>query len=52
MFWAFGSPVLVLSSMDTANDLLTKRGQLYSDRPRLVMADEARRARLARPLTR
>ncbi|KAM0751170.1 cytochrome P450 [Meredithblackwellia eburnea MCA 4105] len=40
LFWTFGTPVIVIADLDIAKDLLEKRGAIYSDRPRLVMADE------------
>ena len=35
-----GQPIVVLSSAKHAIDLLDKRGNIYSDRPRLVMGGE------------
>ena len=35
-----GQPVLVLNSYDAAVELLEKRSQIYSDRPKLCMAGE------------
>ncbi|KAI0365451.1 cytochrome P450 [Pilatotrama ljubarskyi] len=42
-FTAFGTPLLVLNSFETAHELLDKRGALYSDRPRFVMVKELMR---------
>ncbi|PPQ68675.1 hypothetical protein CVT26_002956 [Gymnopilus dilepis] len=39
-FHGLGNNILVLNSLDTMNDLLDKRGQLYSDRPFFTMASE------------
>ena len=36
----FGSPVLVLNSIEAARDLLDKRGSNYSDRARAVVHNE------------
>ena len=36
----FGQPVIILGSIQHAVALLDKRGALYSDRPRLVMAGD------------
>ena len=36
----FGRPVLVLSSLAAAQDLLEKRSANYSDRPRLILLAE------------
>jgi hypothetical protein len=35
-----GQPIVVLHSARTAQDLLARRGAIYSDRPRLVLAGE------------
>lgn len=35
-----GNTFILLANEETAHDLLNKRGALYSDRPRLVMANE------------
>ncbi|KAL4262795.1 cytochrome P450 family protein [Pleurotus pulmonarius] len=35
-----GTPTLILGSLQAANDLLEIRGNIYSDRPRAVMAGE------------
>ncbi|KAG8989218.1 hypothetical protein FRB90_002349, partial [Tulasnella sp. 427] len=35
-----GKPYLIINSYEIARDLLEKRGQKYSDRPRFVMAGE------------
>jgi len=37
---ALGQPVLVLNSLKSASDLLDRRANIYSDRPRLIMANE------------
>lgn len=37
---AFGHAVVVLNDIQALSDLLDKRGQVYSDRPKLVMAGE------------
>jgi len=37
---AAGQPTIVLNSLKTAFDLLDHRANNYSDRPRLVMAQE------------
>lgn len=37
---AFGRTLLIVNSFEAAVDLLDKRGHLYSDRPRMVMAGE------------
>ncbi|EJD47046.1 cytochrome P450 [Auricularia subglabra TFB-10046 SS5] len=34
----FGQPMIILGSPEAANDLLVKRGAIYSDRPRFTMA--------------
>ncbi|KAF7375538.1 putative monooxygenase [Mycena sanguinolenta] len=34
---ALGQPIIVINSAKVANDLLDKRGSIYSDRPRLMM---------------
>lgn len=35
-----GQSIIILSSVKAASDLLSKRGAWYSDRPRLVVANE------------
>ncbi|KAJ6526420.1 cytochrome P450 [Mycena capillaripes] len=35
-----GTPIIVLNSVEAANDLLAKRSAIYSDRPRLTMFRE------------
>jgi hypothetical protein len=37
---AAGQPTIVLNSLKSALDLLEHRGGNYSDRPRLIMAQE------------
>jgi len=36
----FGKPLIVLNSFTAAQDLLQKRGSIYSGRPRLVTFSE------------
>ena len=36
----FGKGIIFLNSIDVVNDLLDKRAPLYSDKPRLIMANE------------
>lgn len=35
-----GQPIVILHSAKAAQDLLARRGAIYSDRPRLVLAAE------------
>lgn len=35
-----GQPIVILNSAKAAQDLLARRGAIYSDRPRLVLAGE------------
>lgn len=35
-----GKTYIILQTLETINDLLDKRGALYSDRPETVMANE------------
>ncbi len=37
---ALGQPVLVINSLKQAAELLDRRANIYSDRPRLIMANE------------
>ena len=37
---AFGKPFIILDSFDVAQDLLQKRGSIYSGRPRLITFSE------------
>ena len=37
---AFGKPLIVLNSFNVAQDLLQKRGSIYSGRPRLITFSE------------
>lgn len=37
---AFGKPLIVLNSFSVAQDLLQKRGNIYSSRPRLITFSE------------
>ena len=37
---ALGQPVLILNSLKSATELLVRRANIYSDRPRLIMAHE------------
>ncbi|TDL15041.1 cytochrome P450 [Rickenella mellea] len=37
---AFGQPIILLNTLEMANDLLAKRSSIYSDRARMVMAGE------------
>lgn len=37
---AFGKPLIILNSFSAAQDLLQKRGGIYSGRPRLVTFSE------------
>ena len=39
-FHGFGNNILVLNSMKTINDLLDKRGEIYSDRPVFTVVGE------------
>ena len=36
----FGTPIIVINSIDSARDLLDKRGSNFSDRPRAVVRNE------------
>lgn len=36
----FQTPALVVSSVEIANELMEKRGAIYSDRPPLVLFNE------------
>ena len=36
---AFGQPIIVINSLKTAFELLDRRANIYSDRPRLVVAN-------------
>ncbi|KAA1470664.1 cytochrome P450 [Dentipellis sp. KUC8613] len=40
MLWLGWTPVLVLQSYQIANDLLNKRGEIYSSRPRSIVGQE------------
>jgi hypothetical protein len=35
-----GQPILVINSLKTAVDLLDRRANIYSDRPRYIVANE------------
>ncbi len=35
-----GKHIVILNDYETCNDLLDKRGTIYSDRPRMIMAGE------------
>lgn len=37
---ALGQPVIVLNSLKAASELLDRRANIYSDRPRLIMGNE------------
>jgi hypothetical protein len=37
---AFGKPMVVLNSLKAAFELLDRRANIYSDRPRQIIADE------------
>ena len=37
---AFGQPIVVLHSLKAAFELLDRRANIYSDRPRLIVAQE------------
>ena len=37
---AFGQPIVVISSLKTAAELLDRRATVYSDRPRMIAANE------------
>jgi hypothetical protein len=39
-FHLLGQPMIVLSSLDVARDLMDKRSSIYSDRPRFVLFSE------------
>lgn len=39
-FYGLGNNLLVLNSMEAINDLLEKRGQIYSDRPIFTVVGE------------
>ena len=49
-FYGLGNNILVLNSLDTMNDLLDKRGQIYSDRPFFTMASELMGADQVNPI--
>lgn len=36
----FGTPAIVVNSVEVAHDLLVKRGAIYSERPRLTMLND------------
>ena len=37
---AFGQSIMVISSLKTAAELLDRRATVYSDRPRMIVANE------------
>ena len=37
---AFGQPIIVMNSLKVAAELLDKRANIYSDRPRMIVANE------------
>ena len=37
---ALGQPIVVFNSLKTASELLDRRANIYSDRPRLIVANE------------
>ncbi len=37
---ALGQPILVINNLKTAFELLDRRANIYSDRPRFIVADE------------
>ena len=37
---AFGQPIIVLHSLKAAFELLDRRANIYSDRPRVIVANE------------
>lgn len=37
---ALGQPIIVFNSLKAASELLDRRANIYSDRPRLIMANE------------
>ena len=37
---ALGQPIVVMNSLKVAAELLDKRANIYSDRPRLIVANE------------
>ena len=37
---ALGQPMIVINSLNTASELLDRRTNIYSDRPRLIVAHE------------
>src|SRR5437879_2509993 len=37
---ALGQPIIVMNSLKVAAELLDKRANIYSDRPRLIVANE------------
>ncbi|KAF9454479.1 cytochrome P450 [Macrolepiota fuliginosa MF-IS2] len=39
-FWLGGTPIIVLGSLQAATDVLDKRGNIYSSRPRNIMGGE------------
>lgn len=46
----FGSPVLVLNSLEAVNDLIDKRASTYSSRPQLYVIGELMNMNEVRPL--
>jgi len=37
---AFGKPIMVINSLKAATELLDRRATVYSDRPRMIVANE------------
>ena len=37
---ALGQPIIVINSLNVAAELLDKRANIYSDRPRMIVANE------------
>jgi len=37
---ALGQPIIVMNSLKVASELLNKRANIYSDRPRMIVANE------------
>ena len=37
---AFGQPIMVINSLKAATELLDRRATVYSDRPRMIVANE------------
>jgi hypothetical protein len=37
---ALGQPILVINSLKVATELLDRRANIYSDRPRMIVANE------------